>query len=115
MNIEEAKSNVKTAYLAGLYEKLIKDEADVREMMEKDPSLKELALNDLNSILEQKKTLEEQIKSILDSEKEEDEKPNEVILEVRAGAGVMRRHYLPKNLQICTRDILNPVVGLRKS
>ncbi|MDO8656540.1 MAG: PCRF domain-containing protein [Nanoarchaeota archaeon] len=87
MNIEEAKSNSKTAYLAGLYEKLIKDEEEVRGMMAKDPSLKELAENDLNSILEQKNTLEGQIKAILEGEKEEEEKPNEVILEVRAGAG----------------------------
>ncbi len=86
-NFEQIKSNPKTAYLAGLYEKLIKDEAEVREMMVKDPSLKELAESDLASILEQKKTLEGQMDSIIKNEKEEDEKPNEVVLEVRAGAG----------------------------
>lgn len=85
--MDQFKNNPKTAYLAGLYEKLTKDEAEVRGMMEKDPSLKELAENDLKSILEQKKTLEEQMKSIIEGDKEEDDKPNEVVLEVRAGAG----------------------------
>ncbi len=70
-----------------MYEKLIKDEVEVRGMMEKDPSLKELAESDLNSILEQKKSLEEQMDAILAGDKEEDEKTNEIILEVRAGAG----------------------------
>lgn len=85
--MDQYKNNTKTAYLYGLYEKLVKDEAEVRNMMEKDSSLKELAENDLNSILEQKKTLEEQMKDILEGDKEEDEKPNEIILEIRAGAG----------------------------
>jgi len=87
MNPDQYKNNPKTAFLAGMYEKLIKDEDEVRAMMEKDPSLKELAQNDLASIVEQKKTLEDQMKAIIDGEKEEEEKPNEIILEVRAGAG----------------------------
>ena len=87
MNLEQFKTNPKTAFLASLYEKLVKDEAEVRSMAEKDPSLSELAQNDLNSILEQKKSLEEQMSAIIESDKEEEEMPNEVILEVRAGAG----------------------------
>ena len=59
--MDQYKNNPKIAYLASLYEKLVKDETEVRNMMENDPSLKELALNDLNSILEQKKNLEEQM------------------------------------------------------
>ena len=87
MNLDTYKSNPKTAFLAGMYEKLIKDENEVRSMMEKDPSLKELAETDLQSILEQKKNLEEQMKSIIENDVVEEEKPNEIILEVRAGAG----------------------------
>lgn len=70
-----------------MYEKLMKDEAELLSMMEKDPSMKELVQNDLNSIKEQKKNIEDQIKTIIDSEKEEIELPKELILEVRAGAG----------------------------
>jgi peptide chain release factor 1 len=70
-----------------MYEKLLKDEQEVRVMAEKDPSLKELAESDLSSILEQKKNLEDQMNSIIENDKKEEEKPTEVILEVRAGAG----------------------------
>jgi peptide chain release factor 1 len=88
MNLETYKSNPKTAFLAGQYEKLGRDEAETRAMIEKDPALKELAENDLASIIEQKKSLEEQMDAILASEAEgQVEEFNEIILEVRAGAG----------------------------
>jgi peptide chain release factor 1 len=87
MNLEEYKKNHKTAYLAEIYEKLLKDEADIISMVEKDPSMKEIAQADLDIITEQKKNTENQIKVIIDSEKEEIEYPTEIILEIRAGAG----------------------------
>jgi peptide chain release factor 1 len=87
MNLEVYKSNPKTAFLAGLYEKLVKDEADTRAMVAADPALKEMAENDLASIIEQKKNLEEQMRGIIDNDVEVEEIPKEAILEVRAGAG----------------------------
>jgi len=87
MNIEEHKKNHKTAYLAEMYEKLEKDEAELLSMSEKDPNLKEMAQAELASLAEQKKDIERQIQTIIDSEKEEQEYPTELILEVRAGAG----------------------------
>ncbi len=87
MNLEPFKENPKTSFLAGLYEKLEKDEKEVRAMMEKDPALKEMAEHDLASILDQKKSLENQMEEIVKADVEEEEKPREVILEVRAGAG----------------------------
>jgi len=87
MNLDEYKKNHKTAYLAEIYEKLQKEEADLLAMSEKDPSMKELAETEIASIAEQKKNTEDQIKAILESEKEEIEYPTELILEVRAGAG----------------------------
>ena len=87
MNLDIYKSNPKTSFLAGMYEKLIKDEQEVRTMIEKDPSLKEMGEADLSSILEQKNSLQTQMDEILEGDKQEEEKPNEVILEVRAGAG----------------------------
>ncbi len=87
MNLEEHKKNHKTAYLAEMYEKLEKEEAELLSMSEKDPSLKEMAQADLASFSEQKKTIEKQIQAIIDSDKEELEFPTELILEVRAGAG----------------------------
>jgi peptide chain release factor 1 len=87
MNLEEYKKNHKTAYLAEIYEKLLKDEADILSMIESDPSMKDLAQTDLDTILIQKKNTEDQINAIMESEKEEIEIPTELILEVRAGAG----------------------------
>ena len=87
MNLEELKKNHKTAYLAEMYEKLLRDESELLILMEKDPSMKELGQADLASIAEQKKNVEDQVKAIEESEKEEDEVPNELVLEVRAGAG----------------------------
>src|ERR1035437_356414 len=86
MNLDELKKNHKTAFLAEMYEKLLKEEAEVLEMA-KDAGMREMAEADLKNLLEQKKNTEDQIKAILDSEKEEVEIPNELILEVRAGAG----------------------------
>jgi peptide chain release factor 1 len=87
MNLEAFQNNPKTAFLAGMYEKLQRDEVEMKTMAEKDPTLKEMADSDLVSIREQMKNLEEQMTSILENDKVEDEIPNEVILEVRAGAG----------------------------
>lgn len=87
MNLEEYKKNHKTAYLAEIYEKLLKDEAEIFSMIEKDPTMKEMAEVDLASITEQKKNTEDQINAIIESDKEEIEFPTEIILEIRAGAG----------------------------
>jgi peptide chain release factor 1 len=87
MNLEEYKKNHKTAFLAEMYEKLLKDEAELLALMEKDPSMKEMGQADFDLIQEQKKNTEDQIKAIIESEKEEIEYPTELILEVRAAAG----------------------------
>ncbi|MDO8575228.1 MAG: PCRF domain-containing protein [bacterium] len=86
MDLSLFKQNHKTTFLAEMYEKLLKDEAEVLAMLS-DPALKEMAEEDLKSIKEQKEGLEKQMNEILDSEKEEIEFPAEMILEVRAGAG----------------------------
>jgi peptide chain release factor 1 len=87
MNLDEYKKNHKTAFLAEIYEKLLKDEAEILFLIEKDPSMKEMAQVDLDSISEQKKNTEDQINVIIESEKEAEEFPSELILEVRPGAG----------------------------
>ena len=55
--------------------------------MSSDPAMAELVQADLASIEEQKKGLQQQMDEILETEQAEEEKPKEVILEVRAGAG----------------------------
>jgi len=87
MNLEELKKNHNTSYLAGILERLNKEEIEVREMLVKDISLKEMVEGELKYIQEQREATEKQIQNILDKNIEEEEMANEVVLEVRAGAG----------------------------
>ena len=73
--------------MAGMYEKLSREEAEVRAMADADPSFKEMAEHEIASITEQKKSLETEMTSIAASDQVEDEKPREMIMEIRAGAG----------------------------
>src|ERR1035437_3500752 len=87
LDLEELKKNHNTSYLAGILERLNREEAEVREMLAGDDTLHEMAQNELKSIQEQRESTEKQIQEILDKDKEEEEFPNEIVLEVRAGAG----------------------------
>jgi len=93
LDLEELKKNHNTSYLAGILERLNREEGEVREMLDSDESLHELASKELKSIQEEKERVEKQVQEILDKparrggDKEEEEFPNEIVLEVRAGAG----------------------------
>ncbi len=98
LNIEELKSNYKVSHLVGHFERLLQQEEEIRTMLGNDAgssagqngadmTLHEMAKEELSSIESQKTEVKKQIQEILDSEKEEEEFPNEIILEVRAGAG----------------------------
>lgn len=87
IDIQELKKNHKTSYLAEMYERLCATEEETLKMIEIDPGMKELAEEELSSTQIQKEAIEKQINDILSAEKEEEEFPNEVVLEVRAGAG----------------------------
>jgi peptide chain release factor 1 len=87
MDIDELKKNHNTSYLASILERLNKEEIELTEMLAKDISLKEMVDGELKSIQEQKKVTEKQIQDILDKDIEEEEMANEIVLEVRAGAG----------------------------
>lgn len=85
-NIEKYKQDPKTAYLAGEFQRLLKEEERVLDMA-KDAEMKELADEELKNIESQKKGVQEQIEKIAKASEEEEKFPNELILEVRAGAG----------------------------
>ncbi|MBI4120672.1 MAG: PCRF domain-containing protein [Parcubacteria group bacterium] len=87
MDLEGYKKNQKTRYLAEMYEKLEKEEANLLRMAEDDPSMKELAEEERGRLGGEKAALLKQMEEILASDKEEEASPREVILEVRAGAG----------------------------
>lgn len=86
-NIEDFKKNSKTAFLAELYLKLEKEEQEVQNMAKTDPSFSTLAKDELENIKTQKESLMSQMSEIVSKDNQEEEFPNEIILEVRAGAG----------------------------
>jgi peptide chain release factor 1 len=85
MDLAKFKENPKTAYLAAEYERIEAEEKEVKELASGD--LGALAVDDLERLLEQKSAIIAQMEKILEREKEEEEFPNEVVLEVRAGVG----------------------------
>ncbi|MDD4988872.1 MAG: PCRF domain-containing protein [Candidatus Pacebacteria bacterium] len=87
MDLKIYKENHKTSFLASEYERLDREEAGLLAMIEKDPSYKDLAEDDLKGMREQKENLLKQMNEILEGDKAEEEFPNEVVLEIRAGAG----------------------------
>jgi peptide chain release factor 1 len=86
-SLEEVKSNHKTSYLGSQLDALSAAEREANEMLQNDPSMKELAEEELKRIATERLTVEGQIEVILKAEKEEEKFPNEIVLEVRAGAG----------------------------
>lgn len=86
-NKEELKQNPKTQFLVGELERLDAQIAETEEVIQNDPSMAELAQEELKQLKTQKKGIETQITDILSTEEEEEKFPNEIILEVRAGAG----------------------------
>ena len=86
-NLEEHKKDPRTSFLASEYEKLLKQEKENQEMLEADSSLEELVCDELKNIKKQKEALQKQIEKIVKVDEEEERFPNNLILEVRAGAG----------------------------
>lgn len=86
-DLEQLKKDHKTSYFAEEYERLLSEEKKVNDMVKEDESLRDLALEELQNITSQKEAIEKQLEEIMQRENEEEEFPNEIILEVRAGAG----------------------------
>jgi len=87
-DIQEFKTNPKTAYLAAEFDRLTHELSRVLELKESDPSLAELAEEERVQLESQRQTLLEQMQEILTpvSDGPEDE-PVAVVMEFRAGAG----------------------------
>jgi peptide chain release factor 1 len=73
--------------LASEYLRLDKEEQDVRKMLAGDPNMTEMAQEELANLMSQKEVLWKQMEEILFEETQEEEFPNEIIMEVRAGVG----------------------------
>ncbi|MDP3661670.1 MAG: PCRF domain-containing protein [bacterium] len=90
MDLSAYKKNQRTAHLAQSFERIEKEEAELRALAERDPAMKEMADKELASFAEQKAALQVQMQEIAEVTKEESAnnwRTNELILEVRAGVG----------------------------
>jgi peptide chain release factor 1 len=87
LDIEKLKKDHNTNYFAQEYERLLDEEKKVNEMVGEDNSLRELVDEELLNIKLQKEAIERKIIEINKKDETDEEYPNEMILEVRAGAG----------------------------
>jgi peptide chain release factor 1 len=85
-NIDEIKKNFKTSYLAEELEQISSKIEETRVLLS-DESLKEMAEVEIAEYENRKKDIEETIQKILDKDKEEEEMPTSIILDIQAGAG----------------------------
>ena len=85
-DIEQYTESPRTKYLADEYKKALAQEQEALELAE-DPEMAILAQEDIDQIATVKAEIQKQILEISEKEKEEERFPNELILEVRAGAG----------------------------
>ncbi len=87
LNLQELKENPKTSFLATELERLSAEKEELEAMIEKDPSMEALAQEERKTIQTQFDAILTQIEEIQKVEEEEEQSPNHIILEVRAGAG----------------------------
>jgi peptide chain release factor 1 len=85
MDTSKYKDNPKTAYFAAELERLLQEEAEVKELAAGE--LGDLAHDDLARINEQKQAIVAEMEKILEKEKQEEAFPNEAVMEIRAGVG----------------------------
>ncbi len=97
-DIQKFKDNPKTSYLASVLEGVYKQEEEVKEMAGSDLEMQKLAEEELSNLELQKNELLAQMEEIIKVEEKEEEFPNEIILEVRAGAGGEEASLFAKEL-----------------
>lgn len=86
-DIGEHTGDHRVAYLVDEWKRLTQAEKDATELAEADATMKEMAEVELAQISEQKDALIAQVELITKGDGREREMPNELVLEVRAGAG----------------------------
>ncbi len=81
------RENQKTQFLCGQFDELIRKKMEAETLLESDPTMAELAEEEIKELDEQHTHLYTEMERIIESSREEEIKPYGVILEVRAGAG----------------------------
>ncbi len=87
MDLNKFKENYKTKYLTDEYERLSREQEEAKGMLGTDAEMNAMAQADIDALAGAMKELYEKMEYILKEDKEVEEKPREIILEVRAGVG----------------------------
>lgn len=85
--LSQFRDHPKTQFLCGQFDDLMKKRREAQQLLESDPSMQELAEEELIVLDEQLNHLYAEMTRIVEASKEEESKPYGVILEVRAGVG----------------------------
>lgn len=104
MDLDKYKLNPRTAYFAESYERLLKEETELKEMAASGPAMAEMAKKDISDLEFQKEALEKQMESLLSDDGESSSGfANELVLEVRAGVGGEEAALFAKELALMYR------------
>ncbi len=122
-DLSKYKDNPKTTYLAAYYEEQSKKMSELLPLLD-DSAMRDLALAEKEDLEKQLENLEAQMKEILASDQAITESPNDLILEIRAGAGgdeaslfavqlaeVYRRYAESRGWDFITVDEANTPLG----
>lgn len=85
--LAQFREHQKTQFLCGQFDELQKKRREAEMLLATDPSMKELALEEMSILDEQRAHLYNEMDRIITESKEEESRPYGVILEVRAGVG----------------------------
>jgi peptide chain release factor 1 len=97
MDIETLKNNPRTQYYAYELQKVETQISEAQGLLD-DPEMADMAREDIENLEKTKLEINTKIKEILDKEREEEEFPNELVLEIRAGAGGDEAALFAQNL-----------------
>src|SRR3989344_2089856 len=86
MDLEKYKANHKTRYLAEEYERLLAQMEELKKLFG-DPEMEALAREELSTLTAASEELKEKMDNVIREDKEEEGKPRDLVLEVRAGVG----------------------------
>lgn len=85
--LQSFRENQKTQFLMTQYDAVSEKIAEATALAENDPAMADLAAEELTELQQQLDTQFTEMDTIIESSKEEEERPYGVVLEVRAGAG----------------------------
>jgi peptide chain release factor 1 len=98
MNITKYKADPRTAFLVAQYEQLAIQKKDVLELAGENLELKQLAIEEIKQLESAMQMLVEQMEIIVAQTDLNEENLNEVILEIRAGAGGQEASIFARDL-----------------